>query len=99
MNVGALGSADAAFEGQLGLPTPSTFSGAPADWEEWSWNFKPYISMFETSALQGLDGAETRETPITDEDLVATLDTGDRDEENARKTSAFSRKLRYLQCC
>ena len=42
------------------------------------------FSMFETSALQGL------------EDLVTTLDTGDRDEESTRKTLIFSRKLHYL---
>ena len=86
MNIGALGSDDAAFGGQLRLPMPSTFFGSPEDGEEWSWNFKAYVSMDETSALQGLDSAETRETPITDEDLVTTLDTGDRDEEATRKT-------------
>ena len=36
------------------------------------------------------------QTPITDEDLVMTLDTGGRDEEATRKTLIFSRKLRYL---
>ena len=24
---------------------PETFSGNPADWEEWAWNFKAYISI------------------------------------------------------
>ena len=28
------------FAGKLRLPLPETFSGNPADWEEWSWNFK-----------------------------------------------------------
>ena len=95
MNIEALGSDDAAFGGQLKLSMSSTFSGSPADWEESSWNFKAYVSMYETSALQGLDSAETREMPITDEDLVTTLDTGDRDEEATRKTLIFSRKLNY----
>ena len=88
----------AAFGGQLRLPMPSTFSGSPADWEEWSWKFKAYVSMYETSALQGLDSAETREMPITDEDLVTTLDIGDRDEGATRKTLSDSRKTAPFAC-
>ena len=47
------------FTGKLRLPLPDTFSGNPADWEEWSWNFKAYISMFGTGAVTLLDAAET----------------------------------------
>ena len=43
------------FAGKLRLPLPETFSGNPADWEEWSWNFKAYISMFETGAVTSPD--------------------------------------------
>ena len=63
------------FTGKLRLPLPETFSGNPADWEEWSWNFKAYISMFEVGAVTLMDRAETR-TPVegdfTDEDLETT---------------------------
>ena len=49
------------FSGKLRLPLPETFSGNPADWEEWSWTFKSYICMFEPQALDALDRAEQAE--------------------------------------
>ena len=51
----------------------------PSGWEEWSWNFKAYIPLFETSVTGVL-----RAEPILDEDLAITLDTGDPDEEASR---------------
>ena len=38
-------------EGDFRLPLPDAFIRNPADWEEWAWNFKAYISMFETGAV------------------------------------------------
>eukprot|EP00439_Symbiodinium_sp_Y106_P003009 s11221_g1.t1 len=79
------------FAGKLGLPLPETFSGNPADWEEWAWNFKAYISMFETGAayismfetgaVTLMDRAELRAEEFLGEHLQMTLDTGDVDAE------------------
>ena len=73
------------------LPTPSTYNGSPSEWEEWSWNFKAYISMFGTSAIRVLDRVEERAEPIQDEDLATTLDTGHPDVEASRQAVTFSR--------
>ena len=84
------------FTGKLRLPLPDTFSGNPADWEEWSWNFKAYISMFETGAVALLDAAEIRNDEFLDEHLAVTLDTGDVDADATAARVLFSRKLHYL---
>ena len=84
------------FAGKLRLPLPETFSGNPADWEEWSWNFKAYISMFETGAVTLMDRAELRADAFLDEHLQVTLDTGDVDAEQTANRVLFSRKLHYL---
>ena len=84
------------FTGKLRLPLPDTFSGNPADWEEWSWNFKACISMFETGAVTLLDAAEARNDEFLDDHLAVTLDTGDVDAEATAARVLFSRKLHYL---
>ena len=91
----ALGE-DGDFAGKLRLPLPDNFSGQPADWEEWSWNFKAYISMFEAGAVTLLDNAEALTTEFTDAHLEVTLDTGDVDVDATRSRVLFSRKLHYL---
>ena len=65
------------FTGKPQLPLPETFSGNPADWEEWAWNFTTYISMSETGAVTLLDNAERRTDVFFDKGLNLTLDTGD----------------------
>ena len=77
------------FAGKLRLPLPETFSGNPADWEEWAWNFKAYISMFETGAVTLMDRAELRAEEFLDEHLQVTLDTGDVDAEQTAEPSTF----------
>ena len=84
------------FAGKLRLPLPETFSGNPADWEEWAWNFKAYISMFETGAVTLMDRAELRADEFLDEHLQVTLDTGDVDAEQTANRVLFSRKLHGL---
>ena len=94
----ALGGEDN-FTGKLRLPLPETFSGNPADWEEWSWNFEAYISMFEVGAVTLMEQAEVRtaaQGDFTDVDLNVTLDTGDPDLEATANRVLFSRKLHYL---
>ena len=88
--------ADGDFTGKLRLPLPDTFSGQPADWEEWAWNFKAYISMFETGAVALLDRAEMMNDELTDETLQVILDTGDVDQDATAARVLFSRKLHYL---
>ena len=71
------------FAGRIRLPLPETFSDTPADWEEWSWNFKAYISMFEPSAVRTPDAVETPNEEYVDAALNVLLDTGDIDEERS----------------
>ena len=63
---------------------------------EWAWNFKAYISMFETGAVTLMDRAELRAEEFLDEHLQMTLDTGDVDAEQTANRVLFSRKLHYL---
>ena len=86
----ALGSGEFDFAGKLRLPLPKTFSGTPADWEEWSWNFKSYIGMFDATVKTLLDDVESRQTVLTDADLTANLDTGDVDNVAPRQPSTLA---------
>ena len=96
----ALASDDDSFTGKLRLPLPPTFSGKPHDWEEWSWTFKAYLSMFDAQAAAFLDAHELDPLEVTDGDLnVSVVDeqgvtSVDRAVTAARVT--FSRKLHYL---
>ena len=96
----ALAGDDDSFTGKLRLPLPPTFSGKPHDWEEWSWTFKAYLSMFDAQAAAFLDAHELDPLEVTDEDLNVSVvdDQGatsvDRAATAARVT--FSRKLHYL---
>ena len=92
----ALETEDFDFTGKIRLPLPKTFSGIPADWEEWSWNFKAYISMFDTTVKTFMENAEGRTVPIVDDDLQVTFDTGDVNDDATQKAVTFSRKLHYL---
>ena len=85
------------FSGKLRLPLPETFSGNPADWEEWSWTFKSYICMFEPQALDALDRAEQAVATLTDTDLRVTLDDDETvDQEATDRRVLFSKRLHYL---
>ena len=92
----ALETEDFDFTGKIRLPLPKTFSGIPTDWEEWSWNFKAYISMFDTTVKTFMENAEGRTVPIVDDDLQVTFDTGDVNDDATQKAVTFSRKLHYL---
>ena len=70
--------------GKLRLPLPNPFNGDPASWEEWEWNFRTYLSMFEPSA--------TSADPILDDHFDGiTTDAAAR-----QRLVMFSRKLHYL---
>ena len=95
----ALAGDEDSFTGKLRLPLPPTCSGKPHDWEEWSWTFKAYLSMFDAQAAAFRDAHELDPLEVTDEDLNVSVvdDQGatsvDRAATAARVT--FSRKLHY----
>ena len=88
---------DDEFTRILRPPLPPKFSGKPHEWEEWSWTFKAYLSMFDAqaAAFMELDPDE-----VTDEDLAVNV----QDElgglavdcEATARRVTFSRKLHYL---
>ena len=73
------------FGGKLRLPLPNPF-------EEWEWNFRTYLSMFEPSVIPILERSATSADPILDDHFDGiTPDVA------ARQTLVtFSRKLHYL---
>ena len=89
--------ADAAtdFAGKVRLPLPEKFKGDSALWEEWSWSFKNYLSMFDPSVARALERAEGSQA-FTDDDLSVYLDTGDLNAQATEQRVTFSRKLHYL---
>ena len=88
---------DGDFTGKVKLPLPGRFSGQPSDWEEWSWNFKAYLAMFDSTSVSTLERIEENPTvEVTDDDMAVILDTGDVAEERTAKRTLFSRKLHYL---
>lgn len=84
------------FAGKLRLPLPEKYNGEPTLWEEWSWNFKTYVSMFDSNVMTFMENSEGRDQPVTDADLRITLDTGDVDAVATQQAVNFSRKLHYL---
>ena len=63
---------------------------------KWSWNSKAYINMVDATAKTFMENAEGRTVPTVDDDLQVTFDTGDVNDDAARKAVTFSRKLHYL---
>ena len=88
------------FTGKLRLPLPPTFSGKPAEWEEWSWKFRAYLSMFDAQAARYLEQHENDEAPLTDEALEVHVLTEEGvaalDQTATAGRVTFSRKLHYL---
>ena len=64
---------DDEFTGKLRLPLPPKFSGKPHEWEEWSWTFKAYLSMFDAQAAAFMDQHELDPDEVTDEDLAVNV--------------------------
>ena len=88
---------DGDFTGRAKLPLPDRFSGQPSDWEEWSWNFKAYLAMFDSTSVSTLERIEQNPTrEITDDDMTVMLDALDVDQEATANRVLFSRKLHYL---
>ena len=91
---------DDEFTGKLRLPLPPKFSGKPHEWEEWSWTFKAYLSMFDAQAAAFMDQHELDPDEVTDEDLAVNVqdELGGLavDREATARRVTFSRKLHYL---
>ena len=45
---------DTGIERNVGLPLPDEFNGKMEQWQEWSWQVKAYVSLFEVEALRVL---------------------------------------------
>ena len=78
------------FGGSLKLPLPEHFSGEVEVWEDWSWNFKNYVSVHNPEAATLLTRTEVLDDEVTD----ALLNDADPDVTSERVN--FGRKLRYL---
>ena len=78
--------------GRLKLPLPPHFSGEPHDWEEWEWNFRTYIAMFQPTVLDFLDRASTSDAEVVDAHFAIQGASDD----DVQKLITFSRKLHYL---
>ena len=91
---------DDEFTGKLRLPLPPKFSGKPHEWEEWSWTFKAYLSMFDAQAAAFMEQHELDPDEVTDEDLAVNVqdELGGLavDREATARRVTFSRKLHYL---
>ena len=69
---------DGDFTGGVKLPLPDRFSGQLSDWKEWSWNFKAYLAMFDSTSVSTLERIEENPTvEATDDGAAVILDTGD----------------------
>ncbi len=77
--------------GKHRLPLPKTFSGEPSDWEDWSWNFKSYLAIFQQDSVDFLARSETSNTEIVDAHFTSALPA-----EEAAAMRMFSRKLHHL---
>ena len=64
---------DDEFTGKLRLPLPPRFPGKPHEWEEWSWTFKAYLSMFDAQAAAVMDQHELDPDEVADEDLAVNI--------------------------
>ena len=76
--------------GKLRLPLPKSFNGEPSDWEDWSWNFKSYLAIFQDS-VDFLARSEASKTEIVGAHFTNALAA-----EEAAAMRMFSRKLHYL---
>ena len=56
--------------GELKLNPPPPFSGAIEHWEEWSWQFKSYVSLFKPHVSILLESVEGTSDTITDKYLA-----------------------------
>ena len=78
--------------GKLRLPLPKSFNGEPSDWEDWSWNFKSYLAIFQPDSVDFLARSETSNTEILDAHFTGALP-----QDEAANMRMFSRKLHYLR--
>ena len=78
----------------VGLPLPDEFDGKMKQWQEWSWQVKAYVSLFEVEALRVLVNAEVADASITD-DALKCLKASD-SELGDTELVEFSRHLHRL---
>ena len=78
----------------VGLPLPDELNGKMEQWQEWSWQVKAYVSLFEVEALRVLVNAEVADASITD-DALKCLKASD-SELGDTEIVEFSRHLHRL---
>ena len=78
----------------VGLPLPDEFNGKMEQWQEWSWQVKAYVSLFEVEALRVLVNAEVADASITD-DALKCLKASDSELRDTELVE-FSRHLHRL---
>ena len=78
----------------VGLPLPDEFDGKMEQWQEWSWQVKAYVSLFEVEALRVLVNAEVADASITD-DALKCLKASDSELRDTELVE-FSRHLHRL---
>ena len=78
----------------VGLPLPDEFDGKMEQWQEWRWQVRAYVSLFEVEALRVLVNAEVADASITD-DALKCLKASDSELEDTELVE-FSRHLHRL---
>ena len=58
-----------ALGGELKLAPPPPYSGSVENWEEWSWQLKSYVSLFEPHIAKSLESVEGKSDAIDDKYL------------------------------
>ena len=65
----------------VGLPLPDEFNGKMEQWQDWSWQVKAYVSLFEVEALRVLVNTEVADASITN-DALKSLKASDSDSDS-----------------
>ena len=86
--------ADTDLGRNVGLLLPDEFNGKLEQWQEWSWQVKSYVSLFEVEALRVLVNAEVASASVTD-DALKCLKASD-SELGDTELVEFSRHLHRL---
>lgn len=80
------------FAGKLRLPMPGKFSGKPEDWEDWSWDFRTYLSMFLPDSTTVMDRIGANSDVVIEDGHLEVA--GDPQATNSRISNA--RRLHYV---
>ena len=80
------------FAGKLRLPMPGKLSGKLEDWEDWSWDFRTYLSMFLPDSTTVMDRIGANSDVVIEDGHLEVA--GDPQATNSRISNA--RRLHYV---